>query len=152
MQADRIRERLAYDRATGEFVWRTGRHAGCKTSHGYLVIRIDGVLEYAHRLAWIYVHSAAPTGVIDHINGNKTDNRIANLRDVTNEVNSHNQRDLVKPRNKSGYKGVQANCSGWQAIINKAGHRHCLGTYLTAAEAHAVYIAAKRKMHVGFVL
>lgn len=153
MESDRIRERLAYDRGTGEFVWRaTGRRAGCKTSHGYLVIRLDDKLMYAHRMAWAYVHGSMPAGVIDHINGNKTDNRLDNLRDVSQITNLQNQRDLVKPGNKSGYKGVQANCSGWQAIIHVAGKRLCLGTFRHPADAHAVYVAAKRKHHAGFVL
>lgn len=87
-----LRATFHYSPENGTFTRRsTGKVAGCKASHGYLVIRFGEKLRYAHRLAWLYVHGVWPTNVIDHINGDKTDNRLANLRDVTTAANAKNR-------------------------------------------------------------
>ena len=93
----RLKELFSYDESSGIFTRilghkngiKAGSVAGCTQKHRkpYLVIRIDRKLYLCHRLAWLYVHGVFPVGVIDHINGDGFDNRIANLRDVTNEQN-----------------------------------------------------------------
>lgn len=95
---ERLRELLEYDPETGKFTWLRNRafkalggtHAGYLNSNGYLRITVDDVSYAAHRLAWLYVHGRWPDKTIDHINRNKQDNRIANLRDVTHSEQNYN--------------------------------------------------------------
>ena len=106
----------------------------------------------AHRLAWLYVHGAWPTGQIDHINGDRGDNRISNLRDVTPALNTQNQRRAARSNKSSGLLGVTANRGRWLAQISIGGKSRNLGRYATPEEAHAVYVAAKRVLHAGCTL
>lgn len=87
----RLKELFHYDKETGAFTHikarrgvRVGKILGCLANNGYLVIRADGKLYLAHRLAWMYVHGAFPPDQLDHINRMRTDNRLCNLRLATN--------------------------------------------------------------------
>ena len=156
----RLLEVLSFDPETGVFVWRkryarreSGDMAG--TIHnrtGRLQICIDQRSYFAHRLAWFYVHGEWPKQEIDHINGNKADNRIANLRDVSRAIN---QQNIRKPhKNKTGYllgAYLEKNRSSrpWRASIKLDGKSRYLGFFDTQEEAHAVYLEAKRKLHAG---
>ncbi|ELF6206773.1 HNH endonuclease [Pseudomonas putida] len=104
----RSRDRFASDRAFNIFHGKyEGRPAGSiktnKDGHSSCVIRIDRTLFYAHRLAWAYVHGEAPPA-LDHINGDATDNRIANLRPASISVNNRNA--AMSKANTSGFNGV----------------------------------------------
>jgi hypothetical protein len=106
-----LKRLLHYAPATGVFTWRAnsghkraGLVVGAPTTK-YSKIILGGKCYYAHRLAWLYVHGAWPVRQIDHINGDKSDNRIANLRDVGNSQNQLNNSG-PKKSNKSGYRGV----------------------------------------------
>lgn len=155
LSRDRLLEVVSYDVGTGVMTWmaankwRAGKKAGCIRKDGYIVIRIDGELMYAHRLAWLYVYGAWPSDFIDHINGITGDNRICNLRDVPVAINSQNQRRASRTNKASKLLGVQRNHGGWQAVITTAGKRRCLGTFPSPQEAHAVYLTEKRKVHAG---
>lgn len=155
LTADRVRELLHYDSETGALTWRNCKKrtpdglAGCFRSDGYRMIRVDDVLHYAHRLVWLYVTGQFPADHIDHINGDRSNNRFENLRDVPNAINSQNQRKASSCNKASGLLGVQRNHNGWQACITTNGKRKCLGTYKTPEEAHAAYLAAKRERHIG---
>lgn len=150
---DRLLEIIYYDPLTGDMTWintvKKRKTAGCKRKDGYVVIRIDDVLYYRHRLAWLYVYGISPTYTIDHINGVKGDDKIDNLRDVPHAINSQNQRKAPFNNVSSGYLGVQRNHSGWQAHITLKGKRILLGTYKTPIEAHEKYLIAKRELHEG---
>lgn len=96
----RLRELLQYNPETGIFTWlqrragkaQKGSIAGRYHPSGHRIIRVDVTSYYAHRLAWIYVHGHIPDGlVIDHINNVRDDNRICNLRPVTQKVNIQNR-------------------------------------------------------------
>lgn len=144
---------IRYDDKTGIFTWiagkNTGEIAGCLRADGYRMIRLGGILYYAHRLAWFFHNKEMPRQFIDHVNGDKSDNRIDNLRAVSVRVNTENQRGARVDNKSSGLLGVQRNHSGWQACITAYGKRRCLGTFKTPEEAHAVYLSAKRKIHEG---
>lgn len=154
---ERVREVLSYDSGTGAFTWRVakrglaaGMQAGTVTG-GYRQIQIDGKLYKAHRLAWLLAHGCWPAGDIDHINGEPSDNRIANLRDVPRRVNRENQR---KPHADSKTKvlGVCAYRGRYVTRIKSAGRRIHIGTFDTPAEAQQAYLDAKRAMHEGCTL
>ena len=150
---------LSYNPSTGVAVWlgNYGRaHAGDlagsrhtdpnKGYTGYIAIGIGGRQYLMHRLIWFYVHGCWPANQIDHINGVKSDNRLANLREATVAENGRN----VGPRlrNKSGFKGVtraDTKAEKWQATIFVNGRQKHLGLYLTREEASAAYQAAATK-------
>jgi len=140
---DRLKELLHYDPLTGIFTWRVnkigvkaGRIAGCKKDNGYTAIRIDGTLFFAHRLAWLYMTGQAPDLFIDHIDGNRANNQIANLRIATHKQNSENLR-RPSARNSSGYRGVyyQKQTKKWVAQIGHHGKLYNLGSFLTPEDA-----------------
>lgn len=116
----KLKELLDYSPAHGAFTWRVNRSrtakanapAGGKTDSGYIRIIVCGKSYAAHRLAWLYVHGVWPTSEIDHINRNKADNRIANLRQVTRSENCQNK-DLSKLPGITWHKAT----SKWQARI-----------------------------------
>ena len=148
---DRLRELLDYDPATGVFTWamsrrkcRKGDVAGCMARNGYTVIRVDDRLHLAHRLAWFHTHGRWPAEQLDHIDRNRANNALSNLREVTNAQNAHNQ----NPRkNKSGFSGVRKENSKWVAEIKVNYKTIRLGLFSTPEEAHAAYLAAKQRMH-----
>lgn len=111
MNETNIRKFLAYDRGTGQFTWlitsgkaRVGATAGTKHSKGYTTITAEGRQMLAHRLAWWFENGVWPSLQIDHINGDKADNRIANLREATSAQN-HCNRGAQK-NSSTGVKGV----------------------------------------------
>ena len=112
LTAEYLRSILHYDPATGIFTWRVstsnrvraGDVAGCQNGSGYLLIKVQSRLYPAHRLAWLYVYGVWPKDQIDHINRNRSDNRRANLREVTNKQNGQNA--SKRSDNTSGHPGV----------------------------------------------
>jgi hypothetical protein len=155
LTAARLRELLSYDPDTGQFIWlvkrgkaRLGMSAGTNHVRGYRCIFIQGKNYLAHRLAWLWVHGAWPDQQIDHINGDRLDNRMANLRQVTNAINSQNRRRANK-NNSSGRLGVSQNANGFLSLIRIDGNLIRIGLYETADEAHAAYLQAKRQHHAG---
>jgi RNase P/RNase MRP subunit p29 len=127
---------------------KVGDAAGRVNSEGYRAIKIDGGMYLAHRLVWFYFTGAWPKGQIDHIDGDRLNNRIENLRDVTNGVNSQNLK-RAQSNNKTGCLGVSPNGSGFMASIFFNGKKIYLGTYEAPQLAHSAYLAAKRKHHEG---
>jgi hypothetical protein len=111
-----------------------------------------GRIYLAHRLAWMYVYGRWPAkGLdIDHINGNRQDNRIANLREVTRGQNMQNQR-RASSRSTTGLLGVLRKSRRFAAHITADGRTHCLGTFDTPEEAHRVYMDAKSRLHIHSV-
>lgn len=157
LTAEKLREVLDYDPGTGAFRWRrranasaswntrwAGKPAGAAMSNGYILIRIDGLSYLAHRLAWLYVYGEWPSDNVDHINWDRGDNRIANLRNATLAQNGWNMR----PRpSKSGIKGVyRVDQSGkWRARINVASVTHHLGCFDCLGQAVNAYRSAVRQ-------
>ena len=151
---ERLKELLDYDPDTGVFVWRVSRGsvkaesvAGCTHHEGYVHISIDGRKRLAHRLAWLYVHGCWPTNQIDHINRVRDDNRLCNLREVTNQKNHWNRGK--QKNNSSGLIGVfwDKKAKKWRAYINVCGKQKHLGLFDTQEEANATYARAKAEHH-----
>lgn len=155
LTAERLGEVLAYEPDTGIFRWRirpsnrvkVGAVAGRSNGNGYTRICIDGVNHYAHRLAWLAVHGKHPAGEVDHSNGNRADNRIANLRVGTHAQNAQNQ--PLRVTNTSGRHGVSWSKphGKWAAYIVKAGRKSHLGLFDCIVKAGEAYMAAKARMH-----
>lgn len=148
-------EILKYDPVTGAFVWKSdmrrglsGQSAGTINKRfGYLRIEINGKAYAAHRLAWFIHYGEWPDGHVDHINRNKLDNRIDNLRSVTRSENSQN---IVAPR-KDSLTGIRGVCfrprQGYVARICVGGKSKYLGSFKTAEDASSAYLEAKRQLH-----
>lgn len=148
---DRLKELVHYNQLTGEFKWIVkGRlpKIGYKNSKGYIQIRLDDVLYMAHRLAWLYVHGEFPTNQIDHINRIKDDNRIANLRIVTNAENHQNM--PVRKDSKTGFEGVSFSSreKRWRAYITANKKRYELGLFKDINDAIRVRGEAKLRLHI----
>jgi hypothetical protein len=150
---------LNYDPETGEFAWTISKpsrtkkpgRAGTIRKNGYVSLSIQGRQYYGHRLAWLYVYGEWPKGDIDHIDGNPSNNRISNLRDVSTAMNSQNQR-RANAVNTTGFQGVwapNAKNKGYVAYVNVNGVRHRAGSFATPEEAHSAYLKLKRELHPG---
>lgn len=147
--------RIHYAPDTGVFTWvrpasrrvQAGQEAGWLNDSGYVLVSLDGIKYRAHRLAWRIVYGYWPKNQIDHINGDRTDNRIVNLREATDAQNRQNTRKRVD--NKSGYVGVYyaSWANAWRAEIRVAGKQRKLGYFATPELAHAAYAKAKAEVH-----
>lgn len=149
----RVRELLNYEPSTGALTWRVnrpgakaGRVVGCVSVYGYRQLTVDAKPLYAHRVAWMHFYGEWPKEQIDHINGDRLDNRLTNLRDVSGAVNSANKH---KPRGRSGLLGahVDTEFGGFASKIGPAGAQRFLGRFKTAEEAHYAYMTARAEGH-----
>lgn len=149
MNIAKIVSDFTYDPETGVVTSGRGSH-GARHSRGYLVFNVDGRAVLAHRIAWVLAHGVAPSAQIDHINGNRTDNRLANLREATPAQNLGNTK--IRRDNTSGFKGVSWNraCNRWQAHISQRGRSKYLGVFKSREAAHEAYLAAARDVFGEF--
>lgn len=139
-----ILRELSYDPATGEFTWCVTRHritsgsiAGHINAGGYRVIRFKGKPYYAHRLAW-YISKGEVPSEIDHINQDKSDNRLSNLRVVSRSENNFNR----VCKNKYGVSGIYK--TGRGRFAAQIGQRH-IGTFKTPDEAVTARLSEMEK-------
>lgn len=149
---------LSYDPLTGEFRWKmtrkngrqSGAIAGCLHHSGYMFISIARIKFSSQRLAWLFHTGEWPKQHIDHINMNKSDNRICNLREATHSQNAFN--NPKPPCNTSGFKGVSwsTRSNKYRAQITAYGKRHYLGLFDDASLAHEAYKAASARLHGEF--
>lgn len=161
---ERLRETVRYEPETGVFTRKirlaqrhqvgdradfiiTGGHMA-----GYSRVCIDSHRYLAHRLAWLYVSGEWPSGLIDHINQNRSDNRICNLRLADFSINGQN---ISRPRShgRSGYLGASwdQQSGKWRAQITVNGKRTMLGSFENPELAHDAYMRAKREIHPGCI-
>lgn len=153
-----IAAHLRYDPETGELFWKVhrqkvkpGQRAGTlDKSTGYRQVRVHGKIIYAHRLAWALYHGTMPTRRLDHKDGDRTNNRIANLRESTASQNGANAK--VRKDNATGLKGVRFDKSRgkYKARLRKDGQEKFLGWFETAEEAHERYKQAAQEHHGEF--
>ena len=148
----RLAELFLYDPDTGFVVRRVshgkgkaGTNVGTAHTAGYLQVRVDGVWEYVHRVAFALMTGKYPIKNIDHINGNPADNRWCNLRTATHAENMQNRKKAA--HNTHPYKGVRRSPTEgkWLARIVIAGRARHLGTFASAQAAHAAYKDAARQ-------
>lgn len=150
-----LRKLFDYDPHTGvvtRLVCTANRHTpgeqvGYLAARGYLQAGVFATKYYLHRLIWMWVYGTWPVNKIDHVNRVRSDNRLINLREVSNAENCHNT--SRQTRNWSGYTGVawDKNRCLWLAQITVSGRHFHLGRYSTPAEASVAYQAAKAIHH-----
>jgi hypothetical protein len=144
-----MRKFLTYNEETGIFTWiyhqrnkcLIGTEAGsCSSSTGYISICINGRRMDAHRLAWMWVYNEIPM-VIDHINGIRTDNRIANLRNGDYLQNTHNKK---RHREHGRLPGTYyyTKYAKWGACHSVNRESRFLGLFATEQEAYEAYLEA----------
>jgi len=152
----RLRELFYYSPKTGLFTrikeqnrkTKVGEIAGSLTLGGYIAIKIDKELYFAHRLAWFYTFEEWPEFPLDHINGAKSDNRLANLRQTDSVENSQNSM-RIPSKNKFGFNGIRRVKGGFEAALTVANCRISLGKFDTPEEAGAAYLIGRAKYHVA---
>jgi hypothetical protein len=153
----RLQELVHYCPQSGSFTRKivTSRNskAGAKIGYdhkGYLRAMLDN-REYAlHRLAWLYVYGEWPQGELDHINRDRSDNRISNLRLATSQQNNCNTK--IRTDNSSGFKGVyfHKKAGKWLAAIICKRERYHLGLFVCPLDAASAYNLAAHKLHGEF--
>lgn len=156
--AEYLRDRLHYDEISGRFTWlrvnkydiNPGDLAGHAASNGYITIRVGRKNYLAHRLAWLYVHGVWPEFHIDHIDGEKSNNGIANLRECTASQNGQNKKSYAKRQEKkSKHLGVSwdRKTQKWTAQITLKRKNYYLGRFHDEDLARDAYLKAKAEMH-----
>lgn len=165
LTAERARSALDYNPETGQFVWKliglrkknagrkkVGDAAGCIDERGYVVFRFDKKKYYGHQIAWLITHGYIPKRpfVLDHVNRNKSDNRISNLRLADRSQNVQNV--ARRKNNTSGHRGVSwsAERQKWVAVIRKNGRHYHLGYFDSKKVAAVVRSLAADKLYGEF--
>lgn len=148
---------FSYDPDTGVVTSkRTGRPIGVENDRGYLVWNVNGKKYKLHRLIWMMVSGSWPSGLVDHKDGDKKNNRWSNLRDATEAVNSQN-RIRARRDSSSGTLGVRTvdkdkHTAAIEIRVNGRRKTIYLGSHATPELAHEAYVSAKRKLHAGCTL
>lgn len=158
-----LRKQVAYDPVTGALSWITskrGRPAGPITNmsaSGYIELMFMGVRLRGHRVAWALHYGYWPEQMLDHIDGNRANNAISNLRLTDYTENAQNRRTSHK-RRASGNSGLplgvtrEAGRRKFIAQICTRGKRQYLGSFDTPELAHMAYLEAKRQLHASNTL
>lgn len=154
--AERVRDLLDYCAEDGNFRWRSahkranaGSIAGQLRPNGYRCIAIDGTRYLAHRLVWLHCFGEIPVGFVDHINRDRSDNRLENLRLCSHSQNCRNRPGAA---GEGCIKGVSwhRQRQKWQAQIKVDGRNRYLGLFSTKEQAAAAYDAAASVEHGDF--
>ena len=154
-----LRESLTYEPASGKLFWKqgcrhAGKEAGCITrtmqGNSYRLVRVNGKLVHAHRVAWAIVNGEWPPAMIDHKNGDGLDNRWSNLRPATREQNAQNRK--LDQRSKTGATGVHFNRRRnlYSVNIKANGQRTHVGYFDTKDAAVVAANQARARLHGGF--
>ena len=158
-----LRTLMTYDPVTGRFRWTTPRGSakvgdlvGALDKEGYRRVRISRRSYYEHRLVWLWHHGEFPR-ILDHIDRDRANNRIENLRECHESQNAANAKRCSL--NTSGYKGVyfDVDRGKWVARIrftDSSGvrHRYRIGRFESAEMAAIQYNLHMRRLHPDFAL
>ena len=164
LSAEFVRAALTYEPINGLFRWKrrrdrskrwNNRYAGTiagQISCGYRLIELDRAAGHgayrAARLAWLYMTGEWPSDQIDHINGQRGDDRWENLRAADNAQNNSNRG--AQSNNKAGVRGVSRWGNRWKVRIRVKGTDYKVGAFDTIEEAAAAYAEAAVRLHGDF--
>lgn len=151
MKKEDVLRTYVYHCETGTFDWKNPgirRKPGHASKAGYLRLIVDHQYYPAHHLVWLIERGQLPDQQIDHIDGDRSNNRIGNLRQVSPVVNSQNQRKAHRT-SSTGLLGASPAYKSWRAQIKVYGRNIHLGMFKSPEEAHAAYVRAKRVLHRG---
>ena len=143
-----LKKMLRYEPDTGLLFWTGAAHKSVRGkragtfNRGYVVVMYKSKFYKAHRLAWLLTHGSWPKEMIDHIDGNPSNNKLNNLRDVNNHANQCN-RHKARMDSKSGLMGASPYRNKWRSQIKRNGIIKYLGIFNTAQEAHEAYKKGK---------
>jgi len=144
-----VKNLFSYNPDTGEFIRKIWVNGCSKNNKMSPRPRVRGYRYHVSHLIWLYVYGKWPDEFIDHINGDHSDNRLINLRDVTQAINNQNTHKVVT-HTKSGLVGVYPAKEGlFSSAIRVNTELKQLGFFKTKEEAREAYISAKRKYHEG---
>ncbi len=151
MSYEKARELFDY-RSDGQLLWRVnsggrkvkGKVVGCINGQGYIQTRIKGKSFMVHRLVWLWHHGYLPENDMDHIDRDRSNNRIANLREASRQCNLRNSGN--RKDNTSGVKGVHwgSHNRKWVAAIMHDGKISHLGYFADFTEAVLTRLAAEQ--------
>lgn len=155
--ADNIRLYLSYNADTGVFTWTkspsncvtAGNVAGVRRKDGYVKINFKNKAYLAHRLAWWYVHGEFPTDILDHIDRDKSNNKITNLR-VSSKIKNAQNINVNNTRAVSGLAGAFKARTAWSSKLKIGDTLIRLGTFKTPEDAHKAYMKAKQELHKDY--
>lgn len=156
--AEEARQLFHYNPETGDLTWKVSLNPRAPVGHvvrapdnnGYYRVKVRGKLYKAHRVIWLRTYGWWPKEHIDHINGDRADNRLCNLREATNAENLRNC--AAYANNTSGYKGVtwDKRANKWKGQIMVGGKSRHLGYFASPEEAHAAYCKAAEELFGEF--
>ncbi len=156
LSQERLKKLLNYDKQTGIFTHKTTRGTALKNSEvrnlndkGYVGIGVDNKTYTAHRLAWLYEYGYMPENDIDHINKNRADNRLINLREVSRQCNMRNTNN--RKSNKSTIKGLHwsQGHNGYVVQISVNYKKIWIGKSSCLLEAACLRLAAEQCLNWG---
>lgn len=154
MDINLLKSKVYFDMFLGRFIWiqgrNKGRFAGGYDKEGYWMIKLNDKYWFAHRLAWLYVYGKLPDTILDHINKNKSDNRIENLRECSLRQNRYNSK--LNKNNTSGYRGIHFSkkAKKWKAAIHK-GNKYILVGYFTTLEEAVLKYNERIKLELDII-
>nr|WP_182312330.1 HNH endonuclease [Comamonas testosteroni] len=148
--AEKLRSIANYDPETGLFTRKNGTKAGTLSHHGYMRMKIDDKSYAIHRLAWLYMTGNMPVTSIDHVDGDKLNNRFSNLREANRSQNNQNGRAAKRKIDLPRGVCISHPSGRFKASISLGNKRRHLGTFNTPAEASEFYQLAADMLHGEF--
>jgi hypothetical protein len=154
---DSAKDAFSYEESTGNLLRaksvsnsKSGDASGYLRKDGYIVVRFGGRQTLAHRIIWAIYYGELPSRFIDHVNGDRSDNRIVNLRLASRSEN--NQNATIRKDNKTGFKGVRwvERDKRFVASIRVNGKYKSLGYFIDAESASAAYQQKAKELHGEF--